>query len=52
MDEALFKELLESVKQMDEIAQGKREPSQEYHFDELVIHSFQKQDGPRRFPTE
>ena len=34
MDQELFNELLESVKQMDEIVQGKRKPSRVFVFEE------------------
>ena len=34
MDEELFAQLYESVKQMDKIVKGKRKPSRVYEFDE------------------
>ncbi len=37
MDEELFTRLYESVKQIDEIVKGKREPSRVYEFDETDV---------------
>ena len=37
MDEELFAQLYESVKQMDEIISDKREPSRVYEFDETDV---------------
>jgi len=45
MDEELFAQLYESVKQMDEIAKGKREPSRVYEFDETDVKAIREKTG-------
>ena len=45
MDEELFAKLYESVKQMDEIAQGKREPSRVYVFDDADVKAIREKTG-------
>ena len=45
MDEKLFTQLYESVKQMDEIVKGKREPSRVYEFDETDVKAIREKTG-------
>ena len=45
MDDELFAQLFESVKQMDEIAQGKREPSRFYQLDDTDVKAIRKKTG-------
>ena len=51
MDEELFAQLYESVKQMDEIAKGKREPSRVYEFDETDVKAIREEDGSFPVPV-
>jgi putative transcriptional regulator len=45
MDEELYTQLYESVKQMDRIAQGKRKPSRIHEFDETDVKAVRKKTG-------
>ena len=45
MDEKLFTQLYESVKQMDEIVKGKREPSRVYEYDETDVRAIREKTG-------
>ena len=40
-----FDELMESVQQMDEIVQGERQPSREFHVDALQVKEIRKATG-------
>lgn len=40
-----FDELMESVKQMDEIVRGERQPSREFHVDALQVKEIRKATG-------
>ena len=45
MDEELFTQLYESIKQMDEIGKGKRKPSRVYTFDETDVKAIREKTG-------
>jgi putative transcriptional regulator len=45
MDEELFAQLYESVKQMDEIDKGKRKASRVYTFDETDVKAIREKTG-------
>jgi len=45
MDKKLFTQLYESVKQMDQIAKGKREPSRIHEFDETDVKAIREKTG-------
>ena len=45
MDEELFTQLYESVKQMDETVKGKREPSRVYEFDKTDVKAIREKTG-------
>ena len=51
MDNAMFKELLESVKQMDAIVQGKQKPARRFEYPEPEVKAIREKAGlsQRRF---
>lgn len=45
MDDKLFTELLDSVKEMNEIVQGKRDPSRRFEFSPLDVKAIREKTG-------
>lgn len=45
MDKGMFKELLESVGQMDSIAQGKSKPTREFEYPEPEVKAIREKTG-------
>ncbi|MET0069839.1 MAG: NadS family protein [Candidatus Thiodiazotropha sp.] len=45
MDNKMFDELLASVKEMDEIAKGKKAPSRRFEFPELEVKAIREKTG-------
>ena len=45
MDEEVFSQLYESVRQMDEIAKGRRKPSRVYEFDDADVKAIREKTG-------
>ena len=45
MDDAMFKELLESVEQMDAIAQGKQKTSRQFEYPEPEVRAIREKTG-------
>ena len=45
MDKKMFDELLDSVKEMDKIAKGKKKPSRKFIFNELEVKTIREKTG-------
>jgi len=45
MDKAMFKELLESVEQMDAIVQGKQKPARQFEYPEPEVRAIREKTG-------
>ncbi len=45
MDDEMFNELMTSVKEMDQIAKGKKKPSRRFKFPELEIKAIREKTG-------
>ena len=45
MDKAMFKELLESVEQMDAIVQGKQKPARQFEYPALEVTAIREKTG-------